>query len=114
MKKLRDQIDKNCPVIFIGNWPAEHAKGWRWATNIDLNKDNEPEAIKIIQDYQLAHGKLNVALGHAFDKEEMQPAPLDKICGLYVRDIEDIVKKVHEDLNDTKALAKWLNGDTEQ
>lgn len=111
MKNLRDQIDTNCPVIFIGNWPTEFAKGWRWATNLDLDKAKESEAVQTIQDYQIAHGKLNVALGHAFDKEAMQPASLDKICGLYVRDIEDIVKRVHEDLDNTKALAEWLNGD---
>jgi len=109
MKKLRDLIDTNTPVIFIGNWPSELAKGWRWAVNLDLTE--EAEVVKIIQDYQIAHGRLNVALGHSFDAKEMQPVPIDKSCGLYVRDVEDLIQKVNEDMNDTKALAAWLNGD---
>ncbi len=106
MKKLRDLIDTNCPMIFAGNWPAEHKKGWRWIMNLEVNDD---DSTTMIRDYQIAHGPTNVAIGHPFNKMTMKPAPIVNECGLYVRDVEDLVKEAQRTLENDEAIARWLN-----
>lgn len=106
VKDLRDLIDTNCPVIFEGNWESEHKKGWRWVMNLDLAA---PSGCKeIIKDYQQGHGSLNVCVGHAFDEKKMKPAPTAVFCGLYVRDVEDLIREVERDLEDPVKVAAWL------
>lgn len=106
MKKLRDLIDKGSPVIFVGNWKSQHARGWRWVRNIDLK--DESAALQIVKTSLKTHGKTNVAIGYAFDSESMEPAPIEKQCGLYIRDVEDIIEKARAEINSEKALEEWL------
>lgn len=100
MDRLRGLIDTNCPMIFPGNWEAEHERGWRHAKN--LVTTDEGAAVKTIQDYQTAHGLLNVTIGNPFSAESMMPATIPQHFGLYVRDIEDLV----QDFN--KGFDYWL------
>lgn len=106
MKALRDLIDSNCPVIFAGNWESEHKKGWRWITNLEIS---EMESGTIIRDYQLAHGGMNVTLGQPFHDQVMRPVGNLRECGLYVRDVEDLVKEAQRTLENDEAISRWLN-----
>lgn len=105
MNRLRSKIDSSCPVIFRGNWPTEAAKGWRHACNISLTDGTGED---MLADYQTAHGRINVTIGQPFDENAMKPSPEPKLCGLYVRDTEDLVRELQRDLDDNKKVAKWL------
>lgn len=105
MNRLRQKVSPDCPVIFTGNWPAELNKGWRWVCNLSLTDDTSEE---ILDDYQTAHGKNAVTVGHPFDENDMKPKPIDKLCGLYVRDVEMHVRELRRELNDDKKVEEWL------
>jgi hypothetical protein len=108
VKELRDLIDTNCPMIYSGNWKAENEKGWRWVINLEVEDEDSKSTIK---DYQTAHGPLNVAIGHPFNEDSNRPTPATSTFGLYVRDVEDLIKDIRRDLDDPAAIASWLNGD---
>jgi hypothetical protein len=110
MHKIAALIDNSCPRIFEGNWQAEHAKGWRWVLNLHIQEEDAPDTV---EEYQAAHGKTNVTVGHAFDLDKGTPTPEPLFCGLYVRDVEELVQSLYRGLNDTKALSRWLSGDDE-
>src|SRR5437016_7305 len=94
---LRILIDSQCPIITCGRWQTYLDEGWRWVMN--LNQDADIEERQILEDYLLAHGRVNVALGHAFSQEDMMPVPSDKLVGLYVRDYDQLLHDLRRDLN---------------
>jgi hypothetical protein len=103
---LRKRIDTNCPMIFGGNWRAEHNKGWRWVRNLFYE---DPEAsLGVLDEYQTAHGVLNVTIGHPFSEDKMEPAVMPGYCGLYVRDVDDLVAELQRDLDDLTTVERWL------
>lgn len=107
MEELRAIIDTNCPIIYAGNWHTEVAHGWRWALNLALV---DPNGKTIVRDYQMAHGVRNVTVGHSFDLDKNLPSPEPAFIGVYVRDVEDLVKEFSRALNDEKAIQQWLTG----
>lgn len=101
-------IDTNCPMIFEGNWKVEHSNGWRFVKNLPLDDGKAKLAIK---SYQEVHGVLNVAVGQPFNEHTRKPAPAMTTFGLYVRDVDDLVKDIRDSLDNPVAVASWLNGD---
>lgn len=105
IKYLQGLIDTKCPMIYVGNWPLEHSRGWRWVANLDLGQfDNR----QLILDYQMAHGVLNVTLGHPFNEVNLKPAPILGFCGMYVRDVDDIIKQARRELADDEMMHRWM------
>lgn len=105
--RIRSVLSTNTPVIYPGNWEAEHRKGWRWVLNMYIHDTDD--AIGLIDEYQTAHGKERVAVGQFFDTNLMRPTSEPAWCGLYLRDTEDLVRETLRDLDDLDALARWLN-----
>ena len=107
MKRLRNIIDTNCPIMHAGAWPVLHQRGWRFEKNLYV-----PEVelcIEIIDDYQKVHGPLNVTIGSPFNEEQMKPAPIPTFIGLYVRDVQDIMAELKRSLDDNDAVERWLS-----
>jgi hypothetical protein len=111
MHKIAKLIDSTCPKIFQGNWQAEHAKGWRWILNLGINEEDSTETV---QEYQEAHGRTNVTVGHPFDLEQMKPTPQPDFCGLYVRDVEELITSLYRGMNDNVALKRWLEKEPDE
>jgi hypothetical protein len=107
MKRLRDMIDTNCPIMHAGAWPTLHGRGWRWEKNLYVP---EVEAcIEVIDDYQSVHGPLNITIGSPFNEEQLRPAPMPTFIGLYVRDVQDVVAELRRSLDDNDAVERWLS-----
>lgn len=106
-RDLQSLIDTSCPVIYNGNWEAEARKGWRWDGNV--NTRDKAKVQVHIEAAQSEFGKKNVALGQAFDGEVMKPIRRYQTCGIYVRDVENIVGEARKILEDIEILAMWLD-----
>lgn len=109
MYYLRKKISTSNPVIFPGNWEMNHRKGWRWVAN--LHYEDQEECLETLDEYLTAHGSANVTLGHSFDEKVMRPGVVPGYCGLYVRDLEDLVNELQRSLNDNDMVERWLHGD---
>lgn len=110
MKKIVDLIPHDLPRIYAGNWASEHAKGWRWVLNLHIHEEDSAETV---EEYQTAHGVRNVTVGHAFDLDTRHPEPQPLWCGLYVKDVEDLVSSLRRGMDDLGALGRWLRGEDE-
>ena len=108
MKELRDLIDEGAPMIYAGNWKAEHEKGWRWALDLDTDAD---EAKRTILDFQHRYGVTNVAIGHSFADDSPKPKAGGNRFGLYVRDVDELIKEMQKNLDDPVAIGRWMNGE---
>lgn len=105
--EIRQIIDTNTPVIYPGNWEAENRKGWRWEANLNIHDINT--VLNLIKMLQADHGRRNVAIGHTFNFETMKPEGEPLMCGLYLRDAEDIVQEAMKELDDLDALERFFN-----
>lgn len=109
MYPLRQKISTGAPMIYGGNWEAEHKRGWRWVKNLRYDNDLS-DAKEAVDEYTLAHGSGNVTLGHPFDENQLKPGPtIPGHCGLYVRDVEELAKELVRDLSDTDLVERWLH-----
>jgi hypothetical protein len=104
---IRAMLDTSTPVVYAGNWPAEHAKGWRFVMNMFIT--DVQGCMDAIKNAQIEHGKAGVAVGQAFNESTMKPEPAPGICGLYVKDVESVVEEVMRELNDLDAVERWLH-----
>jgi hypothetical protein len=107
MKRLRDMIDTNCPIMHGGAWPTLHLRGWRWEKNLYVPEVEQ--CIAVIDDYQDVHGPMNVTIGSPFNEEQMKPAPMRTLIGLYIRDVQDIMAELRRSLDDSDAVERWLS-----
>lgn len=101
MHQIAKLIDNSCPKIFAGNWEIEHRRGWRWVLNLGTD---EEDSVETVEEYQAAHGRTNVTVGHPFDLELMKPNPHTGFCGLYVCDVEELIASLYRGINDTVAV----------
>lgn len=107
MYQLRRKLSTSCPIIYTGNWELEHNKGWRWECNV--NYVDLKEAHALLDEYLDAHGRKNVTVGHPFDEDLLKPSVLEGYCGLYIRDVQDLVTTLTHDLDDLDAVERWLH-----
>lgn len=105
MNRLRQKVHPDCPAIFGSTWERDHEHGWRWACNLSLT-DNTGE--QILTEYQTAHGKKNITIGWPFDENEFEPKSIPNLCGLYIRDVEKLVRDLNEALDNDKKVEEWL------
>jgi hypothetical protein len=55
-----------------------------------------------------------VTVGHPFDLEQMKPTPQPDFCGLYVRDVEELITSLYRGMNDNVALKRWLEKEPDE
>lgn len=107
MSRLRQMIDANAPVVFAGNWVLQSRVGWRWVANLSAT---DTSGISMIEEAQEKHGVLNVTIGQPFSEGEMKPVAVPTLCGLYVRDTDDLIRELQENLSNEQMVAKWMAG----
>lgn len=109
MRKSVAPIPETVPWVEPGNWPTLVAKGWRWARNIpSYTSGTRLSNDTIVAAYQKDYGVENVAIGFAWNQDEMGPVGVTNTSGLYVNDAEQQVSRLR------RALAEYeVTGDFE-
>lgn len=108
LNTIRSMIDTNCQIIFVGNWDAQVNAGWRFFRNLETNRLEKCKAI--IANAQRDFGVMNVTTGHMFNEAQMKPCPDPSRIGIYIRDGEDLIAALRNELEDPNLMEKWING----
>lgn len=105
MGRLRQMMDPNSPMIHAGNWVLQSKAGWRWVANLSAT---DTSGVTMIEEAHERHGLINVTIGQPFSEGEMKPVAVPTLCGLYVRDTDDLIRELQADLSNEKMVAKWM------
>lgn len=97
VKRLRE-IAYQGPAIYTNNWDKMVAEGWRWYDNLKVA--DLSSSIQVIREFQHTLGKECVTIGQPFQSMRLTPYAYDSsLCGLYLRDVRDLVFSLHRDLS---------------
>lgn len=104
--RIKKLTHPSTPGIYTKNWDKEHSRGWRWETNVSITPVED--ACDLVEALQEIHGKGNVAVGQPFNDTLLKPIAMPAFCGIYIRDVEDIVSTFVADLD------KWNKDEPSQ